>query len=615
MHNAYLSAYARAIRPEPLLTVSEWADRYRLLDQSASSEAGQWRTSRTPYLREIMDCLSVSDTVTQQVVVMKGAQVGATEAGNNWLGYIIHHAPAPLLYVMPTTEMVKRASKQRITPLLESTPELRERIASPRSRDSGNTIMMKEFEGGAMVMTGANSAVGLRSMPARYLFMDEIDAYPGDLDGEGDPIALAVKRTSTFKRNRKIFMPSTPTVAGASHVERFFEQSDKRYYYVPCPHCDHYQTITWSQLTWHDNDPDTAAMVCESCGAVINEHAKTDMLERGEWRPTAETKDKALRGYHISALYSPLGWYSWGDAVREHLAAKGNRDLMKVWTNTTLGECWEEDGQQADPDALAAHAENFDADYIPDDVLMLTAGGDTQDDRIELEVIGWSAGGTPWIVGHYVCWGDPAKPKVWGEVDEVLLRQYGRHRIAATLIDSAGHHTESVYRFTKARHGRRVFPCRGNGGQKDPVSRAKQTSGQRVHLVNVGADPLKRTILGWCKEPGQAIHFSRSLDAEWYAQLTAEKMVITKRKGFPVVEWIKTRERNEAFDCLVYGYAAMLMLSPNWTILSDKAATQPPVLAVTIPESADVPRETSKPPPVRPAAPPPRRRGGFIGRF
>jgi phage terminase large subunit GpA-like protein len=319
--------------------------------------------------------------------------------------------------------------------------------------------MMKEFEGGVLVMTGANSAVGLRSMPARYLFMDEIDAYPGDLDGEGDPISLAMKRTSTFKRNRKVFMPSTPTVKEASHVERFFLQSDQRYYYLPCPHCGHYQTITWAKIVWKEGEPDTAEMCCESCGALIPEQHKTQMLEQGEWRATAKSSDPTLRGYHLSALYSPLGWYSWSDAARDFLAAKNNRESMKTWINTTLGETWEEDGQQADPNALIAFAENYDSGYIPDSVLLLTAGIDTQDDRLECQIIGWSTGGTPWIIDHSIFWGDPAKPDCWRDLDNHLLQSYGGLKIVSAFIDSGGHHTEAVYKWAKQRHGRKIFAC------------------------------------------------------------------------------------------------------------------------------------------------------------
>lgn len=220
----YNDAFEAGLRPDPLLTVSEWSDRYRFLPQKASAEPGRWRTSRTPFLKEIMDALSPSSPI-ERVVLMKGSQLGGTECGNNWIGFIIHLAPGPLMCVQPTVELGKRWSRQRMAPMLEATLVLRDLVKTPRERDSGNTILTKEFKGGVMIITGANSAVGLRSMPVRYLFLDEIDGYPHDVEGEGDPVNLGEKRTSTFSR-RKIFLVSTPTVKGVSRIEKEYDMSD-----------------------------------------------------------------------------------------------------------------------------------------------------------------------------------------------------------------------------------------------------------------------------------------------------------------------------------------------------------------------------------------------------
>jgi len=281
----YRLAAAKGARPDPVLTVSEWADTYRTLSQRASAEPGPWRTDRTPYLREIMDCLSPSSLV-ETVVLMKGAQVGGTECGNNWIGYIIHQAPGLMLAVQPTVEMAKRNSKQRIDSLIEESEVLRELVSDPRARDSGNTMLAKEFPGGILVMTGANSAVGLRSMAARYLFCDEVDAYPGDVDGEGDPVNLALARTRTFAR-RKIFMISTPKITGRSRIESAFADSDQRHYWVPCPYCDQYQTLKFAQVRWPKGKPESAVYVCEYCEGEIENHQKHVMLPRGQWRQAA----------------------------------------------------------------------------------------------------------------------------------------------------------------------------------------------------------------------------------------------------------------------------------------------------------------------------------------
>ena len=232
----YEIGFWEGLKPEPLLTISQWADEHRFLSQKSSAEPGKYSTSRTPFIREPMDCLSPSSPI-EVVLVMVGAQIGKTELGNNWIGAVIDRIPAPMMAVQPTVELAKRYSKQRIDPMLEETPCLRGKIKPNRERDSGNTLLSKEFSGGGgiLVMTGANSAVGLRSMPVRFLFLDEIDAYPGDVDGEGDPVQLAMARTRTYSR-RKILMTSTPTIAGRSRIERAYEESDQRKCFVPCPH-------------------------------------------------------------------------------------------------------------------------------------------------------------------------------------------------------------------------------------------------------------------------------------------------------------------------------------------------------------------------------------------
>ena len=402
MASAYCTSVAAAILAEPDVTVSEWSDQYRLLDQAASSEPGKWRTRRTPYLKEIMDCLSA--TRPESIVVfMKGAQIGATEAGNNWLGYTIHHAPAPMLYVMPTVDAAKRASKQRIAPMIDAIPEVKAKVAVARARDSGNTLFQKDYPGGTLILTGANSAIGLRSMPARYLFMDEVDGYPTDLDGEGDPIQLAIRRTATYKRNRKIFIVSTPTIKGISAIEDYYEQSDQRRYFIPCPECGEFQVLEWKMITWTDNDPDTAAMTCQHCGVIVPESNKTKLLSDGEWRATSEGR---FTGFHLSSLYSPVGWYSWSDAVADFLAAKKvGEEQLKTWVNTVLGETWEEQGEQADPNSLILRREEYDEPPI----LWRTIGADVQKDRIELELVGWGEGEESWGLEYIILPGDTTR--------------------------------------------------------------------------------------------------------------------------------------------------------------------------------------------------------------
>ncbi|MGE0252948.1 MAG: phage terminase large subunit family protein, partial [Alphaproteobacteria bacterium] len=399
-----LAAWHDGLAPDPLLTVSEWADRHRWLSPRASAEPGRYRTDRTPYMRAIMDALSPAHPA-RRVVFMKAAQVGATEAGNNWIGYVIHHAPGPMLAVQPTVELAKRFSRQRIEPLIAESPALRERVRPARSRDAGNTVLSKEFPAGLLVMTGANSAVGLRSMPARYLFLDEVDAYPPSADEEGDPVALAEARTRTFAWRSKAFLASTPTVRGLSKIEREYEASDRRRYFLPCPHCEVMQWLAFERLRWEKAKPETAHYECEGCGQHIEEHHKTAMLAAGEWRATAVSADPGTIGFHLSSLYAPVGWFSWEDIAR---ACEGAQDdeARRGFRNSVLGETWEERGEAPDWERLFERRESRVLGIAPQGVLFLTAGIDVQRDRIEASVWGWGRGKESWLVDHRVLEGD-----------------------------------------------------------------------------------------------------------------------------------------------------------------------------------------------------------------
>ena len=439
------------LTPESFLAVSEWADRYRMLSSKSAAEPGRWRTSRTPYLQQIMDNLSPHSPV-QRIVFMKGAQIGGTECGNNWIGYVIHMAPGPMMAVSPTVELAKRNSKQRIDPQIDETPELRDLVKPARARDSGNTILSKEFRGGILVMTGANSAVGLRSMPARYLFMDEVDGYPGDVEGEGDPILLAERRSATFQKRRKIFLVSTPTTKGISRIQREFEGSDQRYFHVPCPHCDHFQPLRFTQLRWQEGKPQEAQYACEECGALIDEHHKTQMLARGRWVATAETDGRTI-GYHLSSLYSPVGWFSWGDAAEMFENAQANPELMKGFVNTVLGEPYEEEYEAPEWKRLYERREPYPMGVVPEGGLFLTAGADVQKDRIECEVVAWGRNKESWSVDYHVLMGDTAMPEVWEKLEALLRRDFhhaggGTLPIRVLAVDS-GYATQDVYGWVK----------------------------------------------------------------------------------------------------------------------------------------------------------------------
>lgn len=556
--------WRRGIAPEPHLTVSSWADRHRMLP-TLSAEPGRWRTSRTPYLQEVMDCLSVSSPI-ERVVFMKGSQLGGTEAGLNWVGYVIAHAPGLMLMVQPSIDMVRRNTATRIDPLLETTPILREKVAPARSRDSGNSTNRKKFPGGMLVMTGANSAVGLRSTPARYLFLDEVDAFPHDADGEGDPVALAVQRTVTFRGRRKIFLVSTPTIKGFSRIETAYEESDQRRLFVPCPECGQFQQITWSHIRWPEGDRGQAYMVCEHCGGVIEEHQKPSLLAKGQWHATA-VGDGKTAGFHLSTLYSPFE--SWGDIAVEYGQAHKEPPRLKTWTNTKLGESWEDwAAAPADTSVLLSRREIW-GEELPAEVVVLTAGVDVQADRLELQVIGWGRDQESWSVGYRVIWGDPTQPAVWTELDNALMERWPHERtigdltIRAAAIDS-GHHTATVYDFCRTRLARRIWAIKGRAGAGVPAWPRRPSRPKRgnVQLFIVGVDTLKDALAARLKidEPGAGfVHFSVDRDEGYFEQLTAERAVTRYRMGRPERVWMlqKADARNEALDTFVYAHAAL----------------------------------------------------------
>ena len=576
-------AWREGLTPDPLLTVSEWSDRHRMLSSKASAEPGRWRTSRTPYLKAIMDCLSPTSPV-ERVVFMKAAQLGATEMGNNWIGYVIHHAPGPMMAVSPTVEMAKRNSKQRIDPLIEESSVLADLIAPARSRDAGNTILAKEFRGGVLVMTGANSAVGLRSMPVRYLFLDEVDGYPLDVEGEGDAISLAEARTRTFTR-RKIFIVSTPTISGASAIEREYEASDQRRYFVPCPHCSHRQWLRFEQLRWDKGQPETAAYVCESCDTAIAEHHKTWMLEHGEWRAMADGSSGKTAGFHLSSLYSPVGWRSWREIAAAWEAAvnkeSGSAAAIKTFKNTELGETWVEEGEAPDWQRLIERRDDYRIGSVPAGGLLLVGGADVQKDRIEVSVWAFGRGKESWLIEHRVLMGDTARDSVWKRLAEMLAESWthasGAAMPLARFALDTGFATQESYAFVRACRDSRVMAVKGvargaaligtptavdmtQGGKKlrrgikvfsvaGGIAKLEFYNNLRKS-ADVGEDGLTPVF------PAGFVHLPK-IDAEFIQQLCAEQLITRRdRNGFAIREWQKMRERNEALDCYVYARAA-----------------------------------------------------------
>lgn len=561
-----LSAIA-ALTPAPRQSVWQWADQHRYLPTKGSGEPGPWRTRRVPYAEAIMACLS-DDHPAQRVVFMKSSQVAGTEIGLNWIGWFIDTQKAPMMCVQPTTEMTARFSKQRLEPMIEASPRLRAKIPPARSRDSGNTIELKEYPGGVIILAGANSGASLRSMPARYLFLDEVDAYPYDLGGEGDPISLAEARTATFPR-RKLFLCSTPTIESLSRIHKEWLASDQRRYLVPCPHCHEYQPLVWDHLTWPDGRPCEAQYACDHCGGLIPEYCKPELLAQGEWRATHP--DRLIPGFHINALYSPLGLgLTWGELASEWERKKNDPAQQKTFINTRLGECFQDPDEKLDWEELKARAAGYTVRTIPPGCLLISAGIDVQKDRFAVLLLGWGRNGVVWVLDYQEIPADPTRPNDWQLLDDHLQIGFRNCRGASIKITAAavdcGYLPDDVLHFTRARRGRTIAIKGASQSNRALIGKPSKVDytwrgsvikqGAEIYLI--GSDTAKHWLFarlaGDRKHPPQErlIRFPEGLDDSFYVMLTAESWDPNKRR------WTKLRPRNEALDAFCYAVAAAM---------------------------------------------------------
>lgn len=632
----YRSAYQRGLQPDPDLWVDEWADQYmRIPRETGAAEPGPYRTERTPYAREPMRCLSPGHPA-RRVVTMVASQLMKTQIALNWIGGCIHMAPANILMLLPSLALSKRVSG-RVGKTIDATPVLRERVASPRSRDARNTMDTKEFEGGTLYATTAGSAANLAELAARYIYGDEIDRWDVDVDNEGDPIELAETRASTFGRNAKIYFSSSPTLKGASRIADLFAQSDQRHYYVPCPHCGEMQTLEWENLKYTD-DYRQVQYLCCTCGSLIDEHHKGDMLARGEWRAHAEGDGETV-GFTLNALYAPLGWVSWLGLAKQYDKAraaqdKGDLEPMQVFYNTRLARLWDAAQEMTKASELKARAEDYPLGSVPRGALILTAAVDTQHNRLELLVLGWGEGLERWVVDHQVIMGDPSDERTWALLDDKLKARY-RHvsgvemAICATAIDSGGHHTDEVYHFTRLRRWRNVYAIRGASRPGRPVIAQRPskvdvtwrgtTHKQGAELWSIGTDTAKDWIYNryaMNEGPG-ALHFSQDLPDDFYEQCVVERKVARYVKGHKRIEWVKGKaDRNEALDLLVYNLAMAHLLGLNryregeWAKLR-QSVSQGSLFADPAPAGAEPPPVATPP---KPASPPPAPAPVVLGR-
>lgn len=589
-------AFSRGFQPDPDMAVDEWADLYMIIPpDSGANEHGKYRTSRTPHARRVMQVLS--DNHPCKRVVLKGAsQMLKTQVGLNWFAASVHQSPANFLWILPTGKLAKRTSA-RISKTIAAVPQLAERVAAPRSRDSVNTLDTKEYIGGALTIVTSGAAANLSELPARRVLYDEIDRAEANVNGEGASWKLAEARQTTFEKNKKSYYPSSPTIEGESAIDELFKMGTREEALADCVDCGHEQTLEFERLQLSE-DGQSAFYPCIACGYRMVESDKSRMFARGAWS-TGVPGDGETVSLTISGMFLPYGWFSWMGLLKEYSAAKeklasGSEELMITFYNTRLARCWARAKEQTKASELKARAEPYKLGTVPKGGLILTAAADTQPDRLEVKVVAWGAGMECWIVDYQVLIGAPAEPAVWARLDALLQSRY-RHAngkmlpISAAMIDSGGHNTQDVYNFTADRQWRHVFALRGASQPNKPILSAKPSlvdidwQGRKVasgaKLWMIGTDTAKDHLANRYKfshGPG-AIHFSSDLPDEYYEQLTVEFRVSVYKRGRKVTTWQKPNgARNEAGDVMVYNLAVAHYLGlhkkneSQWQFIRDK---------------------------------------------
>ncbi len=574
---------AKVLSPPPVLTVSQWADRCRRLSAESAAEPGQWNTDRAPYQREIMD--AINDPSCEHLIIMSSAQVGKTEILLNIIGYYIDYDPAPILVVQPTVKpMAEDFSKDRLAAMIRDTPALSGKVRDAKSKTSGNTILHKTFPGGHVTIGGANSASSLASRPIRIVLMDEVDRYPASAGTEGNPIKLAEKRTTAFW-NRKKIKVSTPGNKSTSQIYKEWLSGSMEEWCVKCPCCGRFQPYEWQRVRLSD-----ATMRCMYCDEYLTE---VDW-KQSEHKYIAQHPERhRRRSFHLNELASP--WVHWKDIVYEWHDANSDRkkygDTKKLQTfiNTVLGEPWEERGKGIDDDSLLARRERYMAE-LPEGILLLTASVDVQDDRFEIEIVGWGKGYESWGVRYEKIYGDLEQDAIWNEMAAYLDREFFFSSgtgllIAASCIDTGGHHTTKCYQFLKRmeRMGKRIYGIKGmsrdRAGEGIPLIHLLSTNNQYgVKVFILGVDSGKEIVTtrlatmdegpGYCHFP---VNKELGYDEVYMKGLNSEQRVTEVKNGRAVIKWKKkSGTRNEPLDLRVYSTAAVEILRPDFDVLEKK---------------------------------------------
>lgn len=549
----------------PALLVSEWADEYRYLPENQSAEGGQWRTKRNPPLRKIMDSLSVTSPV-QKVVLCKGTQGGGTEAGNNAVGYWIHHAPGPIMVVTGTGKLAKRWSRKRFDQMVAHCDALSRVVASPRSQDGSNTLDYKAFVGGDLVIASAESGADMASDPIRYLFGDEVDSWPLDVDGEGSPVVVAERRTTTWGRRRKILLVSSPKkILANSLIWAEYLAGDQEQCYVPCPKCGHMQVLIF------ENVLHTGEYLCESCAHGIPHGHKTDMLEAHDWVAKYPDRDPLYQSFHLPSLYNPDGLgYNWKYIYDQRVAAGDDPAKIKAFVTTLLAEPYDP-ADKVNAEDLKGCREDWHMREIPRGVLLITAAVDVQKNRFAIKIVGWGRGPQGWLLDVVELPASPVDPAAWDELEEYLdqplTNSFGIDMpIEMTAVDS-GNWTTEVYAAVHPRQHKGWIAVKGSKEMAAPLigkpSLKDVTVGGRVmrsgiRLYNVGVNGGKDAVLDRLSMVPQQdredrwFHIPADIPDWWFDQVTAEQRDPETGRW----EKVKKGRANEATDTLVYNYAA-----------------------------------------------------------
>ena len=620
-------AFVRGAAPRQVLTVSQWAAKNRVL-KSGTNSPGPWDNDLTPYLVEIQDALSEHSPV-RYVTFAKSSGVGGTEILYNWVGYIMHHlGNKDLLLVVPSLELRDRALNPRLAKVIDESPALAALVSTAR-RDRANRAELLEYGPRSRVIkAGANSPDSMRSDHLPYVICDEVSAFPWDVGGEGDPMTLIDNRQRTFSRAKSYFV-STPLARNTCRITRLYEQSDQRRYHVPCPHCNERQPLEWGGpdapggLKWRLEPQAEGARpqvlsawyVCRACGAEIEEKHKPAMLAAGRWVPQ-KPHIKHHRGYHINALYAPTGLgLGWVKIAQKWLDVQGDTAELKAFVNTYLGQAWDDQGDSIEPAGLISRLEPYSIHgmrltIVRDGVekslplAVKTAGVDVQKDRIEVTIVGWTAGEEAWVEDHLIIPGDTTQPHGWAELAEELRER----RVNRACVD-AGYNTGVVHDWVASRPW--AVATKGMPGGHRPLIEDDRKRRQRLRARRrkglppepIGVDQGKALIYSRLRlvAPGAGyVHFpqSPSMDDEYFAQLAAEKLVAKARGHRPVYEWVQQRARNEALDCMVLALAALRL---GGTQLGRAPVAAQPVDAAAAPDAAV--QQAPKPAPAK-AGPP-----------